>query len=76
MEVYRKNNKSGCAMGHSRRSLSKKYDFAPSQSLPCVKGGGPPNGGSEGLFQKNNQISEFFEKTYIFLSPQSKITDF
>ena len=34
-------------------SLSKKYDFAPSQSLPCVKGGGPPNGGSEGLRMKD-----------------------
>ena len=32
------------------RNLSRMVSpVAPHQSLPCVRGGGPPNGGSEGL---------------------------
>ena len=52
---------------------------APHQSLPCVKGGGPPQGGSEGLSrQKCYEYAGGPAKsaTPYCTIPQSKIKDF
>ena len=53
--------------------LSKKsifdvliYQFALHQSLPCVKGGGPPLGGSEGLCGKSYEFALAFGEIATF----------
>jgi len=42
------------------------YQFAQQQSLPCVRGGGPPKGGSEGLCRKICEFASLLGKFATF----------
>ena len=55
-------------------SLSKKWQVCTSPSLPCVKGGGPPKGGSEGLTQRNVLIFSFLSLKSQFLLYNPSVT--
>ena len=64
---------------NSKLNCSLALRCAPHQSLPCVKGGGPPQGGSEGLSrQKCYEYACVPAKsaTPYCTIPQSKIKDF
>ena len=56
----------------SSTNLNLSNRFAPHQSLPCVRGGGPPNGGSEGLCSMHLFYCKVSAKSYCGNNPSVK----